>query len=121
MTPEQLVQGQLEAYNAHDLDAFLRFFSEKVAVIRPPASKPVLQGKAEFAEFYRKERFCVPTLHAAVSNRMVLGNKVIDHEHITGLGPEPFEVAVVYEIRDGLIQTLWSFGADNIQGIAGND
>ncbi|MCL2917255.1 hypothetical protein [Shewanella litorisediminis] len=46
---------------------------------------------------------------------------MIDHEHITGLGPEPFEVAVVYEIRDGLIQTLWSFGADNIQGIAGND
>lgn len=115
MTPEQLAQGQLEAYNAHDLEAFLPFFSDTVAVIRPPASEPVLRGKAAFAEFYRTERFCLPALHAEVVSRMVLGNKVIDHERITGLGDTPFEVAVVYEVRDGLIQTMWSFGADKIQ------
>ncbi len=116
MTPEQLAQGQLDAYNAHDLDAFLPYFSDTIAVIRPPETRPVLLGKADFAEFYRRERFCLPALHAEVKSRMVLGNKVVDHERISGIGDAPFEVAVVYEIRDGLIQTMWSFGADRIQG-----
>ncbi|WP_372870014.1 nuclear transport factor 2 family protein [Shewanella sp.] len=117
MTPEELAQGQLIAYNAHDLDAFLTFFNDSIAVFRPPQIEPVLHGKVEFAEFYRRERFCLPNLHAEVTNRMVLGNKVIDHEKITGLNEQVLEVAVVYEIRDGLIHTVWSFSADKLQGI----
>ena len=42
----------------------------------------------------------------------MLGNKVIDHEIIWGVGEQPFEVAVMYEVVDSLIQTIWQFPAD---------
>jgi len=61
-------------------------YTDDVEVFRPPATEPVLQGKAAFAAHYAANRFNLPALHAALVNRMVLGNKVIDHERITGLG-----------------------------------
>ena len=48
---------------------------------------------------------------AVVQQRIVLGNKVIDHERIFGVREQPIEVALVYEISDDLIQTVWFFSA----------
>jgi len=42
---------------------------------------------------------------------MVLGNKVIDHERIVGVGEDTMEAAAVYEVRNGLICTVWFFSA----------
>ncbi|MCH1929741.1 nuclear transport factor 2 family protein [Shewanella sp. A25] len=106
---QSLVQAQLEAYNNHDLAAFIPLFSDDVCIYRPPATEPVIRGKQAFSEFYRNERFNLPNLHAKIMNRMVVGNKVVDHERITGLKDEPFEVMVVFEVKDGLIQNMWSF------------
>lgn len=111
MTPEALVQAQLDAYNAHDLQAFIACYSDDILVYRPPAAGPALAGKAAFADFYATQRFSLPALHAQVLNRMVLGNKVIDHERITGLGDAPLEAAAVYEITGGLIGTVWFYYA----------
>jgi hypothetical protein len=38
---------------------------------------------------------------------MVFGNKVIDHERVTGVGPEPVEVAAIYETTPGGIAKVW--------------
>lgn len=111
MTPESLVQTQLDAYNAHDLKAFTACYSDGILVYRPPMAEPALAGKAAFADFYATQRFNLPALHAQVLDRMVLGNKVIDHERITGLGDAPLEAAAVYEFTDGLISTVWFFYA----------
>ena len=111
MTPETIVQLQLDAYNARDLERFVACYSEQIQVFRPPAAEPVLVGKAAFAEYYATQRFNRPGLHAQLVNRMVLGRRVIDHERIVGVGDEPFEVAVVYEVADGMIQTVWAFAA----------
>jgi hypothetical protein len=105
------VQRQLEAYNAHDLDAFLAQYTEDIRAYRPPAAEPILVGKVAFAAHYAKNRFNIPTLHAKVVNRMAFGNKVVDHEVVTGLGENPVEVAAVYEVRDGLIAAVWFFAA----------
>jgi hypothetical protein len=106
---EALVQEQLEAYNARDLVRFLACFSESVRVFRPPNREPSLTGKAQLEEFYSTQRFNRPELHAELLHRIVLGNKVIDHERISGVGAEPLETVVVFEIEYGLIGTLWSF------------
>lgn len=116
LSAEQLVQGQLDAYNAHDLEGFLTFFSDDVRLYRPPATTPVLSGKTEFSHFYASERFNIPTLRAEVVKRMVAGNKVIDQELIFGLGDEPRQVMAVFEIKAGLIHSMWSFAADQEQG-----
>jgi hypothetical protein len=107
-SPVEVVRGQLEKYNARDLAGFLEHFSETVQVFRPPVSEPVLSGKLALGEFYATQRFNRPDLHATVLHRIELGNKVIDHERIEGVQEEPFELVVIYEIEQGLIQTLWT-------------
>lgn len=105
------VQRQLLAYNAKDLAAFVRCYHPNVSVYRMPALAPALQGLVAFSEFYAKERFTLPALHADIVSRMVVGNKVIDHERITGLTAASYEVAVVYEVQQGLITTVWFYPA----------
>jgi hypothetical protein len=112
LSPETVVQNQLEAYNARDLQRFLANYADGIRVYRPPAHDPTIVGMAAFAEFYSTQRFTRAGLHAALVNRMVLGNRVIDHERISGVREHPFEVAVVYEVIDGLIECTWSFAVD---------
>ena len=109
LSAEAPVQRQLEAYNARDLERFLAEFTDDVRVYRPPSSAPAISGKAAFGEFYATQRFNRPGLHAKVLSRMVIGNKVIDHERIAGVRDAPFEMAVVYQVVDGRIATLWTF------------
>jgi hypothetical protein len=111
-TPEALVQEQLDAYNARDLARFIAVYSDDVRVFRPPAAEPALAGKAAFAQFYASQRFNLPGLHADVLNRMVVGNKVVDHERIVGVREQAFEAAVAYEVHDGLIRNVWMFASE---------
>lgn len=111
MTSLQLAQQQFEAYNAHDLAAFVACYSDSVQVFRPPAPQPTLVGKAAFAEFYATQRFNRPALRAELVNRMVLGTTVIDHERIHGISELPLEMAVVYLVQHGLIQTVHAYPA----------
>ena len=110
--PAAVAQRQLEAYNARDLPRFLAEYSDDVRLYRPPAAEPTLSGKAALAAHYASQRFNLPGLHAELVNRMVLGNKVIDHERISGVRAQPFEVAAVCEVVDGLICKAWFYAAD---------
>lgn len=107
--PEDPVQRQLEAYNAHDLERFVAEYTDDVQVFRPPAKEPLLSGKKAFAEHYAKNRFNIPTLHARVVNRIVSGNIVVDHEAITGLPDGRTGAVAVYEVVEGRIRTVWFF------------
>lgn len=112
MTPTETVQFQLEAYNQRDLESFLGVFSETIQVFRMPALEPSISGKVQLAEFYATQRFNRPNLRADLVNRMAFGNNVIDHERIHGVLEEAFEIAVIYEVVDDLIQTMWAYGAE---------
>ena len=107
-----LAQEQLDAYNAHDLERFVAVYADDVRAYRMPATEPFLVGKAQFARHYAENRFNNDALRAELVNRIAFGNKVIDHERIFGIGPRPVEAAAVYEIREGLIQTVWFFNVD---------
>jgi hypothetical protein len=109
MNPAEPVQRQLEAYNAKDLERFVAEYTEDVQVFRPPQTEPILSGKKAFAEHYGKNRFTLPSLHAEVVNRMVVSNKVVDHERISGLQEGIVEAIVVYEVLDERIRTVWFY------------
>ena len=109
MNVESPVQRQLEAYNAHDVERFAAEYADDIQVFRPPATAPVLSGKAAFAEHYAKNRFTIPGLHATLVNRMVAGNKVVDHERIVGSEASVVEAIAVYEVEAGLIKCVWFF------------
>jgi hypothetical protein len=109
--PAAIVQHQLDAYNAHDLSRYLEVYADDVEVFRPPQAEPSMSGKAALGEFYGKQRFNLPDLRADLVNRIVVGNKVVDHERVFGIQEQPFEVAVTYEIVQGLIRRVWFFSA----------
>ncbi len=106
-----IVQEQLEAYNARDLDRFAATYSDAIRIYRLPATDPAIVGKAQLSETYRK-RFSSPGLHADIVNRIVLGNKVIDHERVVGIRETTVEAVAVYEVVDDLIETVWFFHPD---------
>lgn len=101
------VVRQLAAYNAHDLERFAVEYADDVRVYRLPDTEPVLVGKAAFRAFYRDHRITLTGLYAEVLNRMVVGTRVVDHERVTGLGPQPSEVVAAYEVEGGLIRCVW--------------
>jgi hypothetical protein len=112
MTAIEVVQRQLEAYNARDLAAFVAEYSDTVAIFRMPSVAAVITGKAQLAAFYAHHRFNHPKLRAQVVNRMLLGRKVIDHERIWGLADTPIETVAVYQVVADLIATVWFFASD---------
>lgn len=109
--PEPFVQRQLDAYNARDLDRFLAEYTDDVVALRLPGEQIVANGKAAFGDHYAKNRFSLPGLHAELLNRMVFGNKVVDHERIVGVGNAPMEVAAVYEVTPLGIRRVWFLAA----------
>lgn len=110
--PEAVVQRQVDAYNARDLARFVAEYHDDVRIFRLPATEPAIAGKAALAEYYATERFKLANLHADILGRIAFGNKVIDHERITGVRTHPFEVAAVYEVVDGRIARAWFHGAN---------
>ena len=108
MNPEDIVQRQLEAYNARDLEAFLATYTDGVQLYRMPAKEPTTVGKEAMRAVYR-QRFASTNLHATILSRMVLGNKVIDHERVVGIRETAIEAVAVYEVDGGLIRTVWFF------------
>lgn len=109
LSPVDIVQRQLDAYNAHHLDAFCACFADDVRTWRMPDTTPALTGKAALRAFYAEQRFAIPSLRAELLARIALGDKVIDHERIHGLRPEPYDMAAVYRVADGLIAEAWFF------------
>ena len=99
----------MDAYSAHDGERFAAEYADDIQVFTPSAAAPVLSGKAEFAKHCAKNRFTIPSLHATVVNRMVAGNRVVDHERIFGLGADVEEAIAVYEVESGRIKSVWFF------------
>jgi len=112
MDPIAVVQRQLDAYNVRDLPRFLAEYSDDIRVYRLPAAPPAIVGKKAFREFYATQRFNHAGLHAELRSRMAFGNKVIDHERISGVREAPFDVAVVYEVSHDLIVCTWAVAAE---------
>jgi hypothetical protein len=105
---EAIVQRNLESYNRRDIDAFMETFTSDIELYTLGEHKPAISGRQAMRNFYEKLFEASPKLHSAVLKRIVLGNKVIDHESIAGRleATEPVEIVVVYEIRDEKIFRL---------------
>jgi hypothetical protein len=106
--PEAIVQAQLEAYNARDLNAFLATYAENAELFEHP-SKLLASGMAQLRERYAA-RFAEPNLHAVVVKRIVMGNFVIDHEKVTRMfpaGPGTLDAVAMYEVEGHRIARVW--------------
>lgn len=105
-SPADLAQRQLNAYNAHDLDAFLEPYAEDVEIYNLP-NELQSKGKAAMRERYAFLKTS-PLLHCELVNRMVVNNTVIDHERITNRADRPpFQAIAIYKIEGGKIKKVY--------------
>jgi hypothetical protein len=104
--PAVVVQRQLDAYNARDIEALLATYAPDAAQFQLGGAL-LARGHAQM-RLRMVERFTEPDLHAHLVQRMVAGNIVIDHEIVTRNFPEgrgTLVLIAIYEIKSGLIQT----------------
>jgi hypothetical protein len=105
--PEQVVDRQLDAFNRHDLEAFLAAYAPG-AVLYDHPDKVRQSGAAEIRKTYGALFGSNPMLQVTVSSRILQGPFVVDHETVTGVaGAPPSTQIVVYEVWDGKITRLW--------------
>jgi len=106
--PASVVQRQLDAYNARNLDAILATYAEDAQQFEHP-SKLLASGAAELRERFAA-RFKEPNLHARLLSRTRMGNIVIDHEEVTRTfpeGPGKLEIIAIYEVQNSRINKAW--------------
>ena len=107
MNPEEIVQKQLDFYNNHDLEGFVSTYHDEIEIYNLIDNSIMMKSKEQLMKSYR-ERFEVLKVHADIQNRIVIGNKVIDHEYVTGLEKDTIKKAVaIYEIENNLIKRVW--------------
>lgn len=104
MHPEAIIQQQVEAYNQRDIASFVACHHPQVKLYNFGEPEPFAEGRAKLHEIYSDVFDHSPNLFSDVKQRIVMGNKVIDYETITGRkGIEEMEIIAIYEVEEGLI------------------
>src|SRR5438874_4300183 len=105
-SPEAVVQRQLDAYNARDLEGLLDTYAPDARQYELPA-KLLATGAGEIRARLAP-RLQEPNLHAHLIQRAVMGNIVVDYETVSRSfpeGPGKVDLVAVYEVIDGKIQS----------------
>ena len=103
LKPIDVAQGQLEAYNAQDLDAFCTFYADDV-VVADFNGAVTGQGLAALRERYARLFAEFPQNKVDLLGRIAVGQTVVDHERVFRTpDAAPFDVAAIYTIADGRI------------------
>ena len=105
---EGIVQRQLDAYNAPDIDGFMAMWASDAQYFEHP-SQLLASGAAEI-RVRHIARFKEANLFGRLIKRMVVGNKVVDQEVVTRTFPEGtgrIDVIAIYEVKDNKIANAW--------------
>ena len=113
--PASVVQRQLDAYNARDVDALLGIYAEDAQMFEHP-SKLLASGAAALRERF-VARFQETNLRAVLLSRAVMGQTVVDLEEVFRTFPEGtgrIRLLMIYEVQDGRISRAWSIAGERI-------
>ena len=105
MTPEEVVQKQLETYNNRDIEGFMSVIDTDITVHDYSTDKITIKGYQACKNFYNTMFEASPDLHSTILTRTIFKNKVIDHERITGRNgtDELLELVLIYEVKNSKI------------------
>ena len=101
MTPEEVVQKQLETYNNRDIDGFMSVIDKDITMHNFATGDVTLKGFDACKKVYAALFEASPKLHSNILTRTAFDNKVIDHEYITGRkgSDTPIELVLIYEVN----------------------
>jgi hypothetical protein len=100
----EVVDRQVEAYNAQDLESFVACYSAEVT-IRDGHGRVLMSGldavRREYGEWFAAH----PEVHVEVVGRLVSDAWVVDHERIT-VGDGVMSALVGYHVAEGVIEAV---------------
>lgn len=109
---EAVVQAQLDAYNAKDIEAFMRCWSGDAQVFAHPDT--LLADGAAAIRARHLVRFQEPNLFGRLISRMAVGDAagttVVDREIVSRTfpeGPGRVDVIAIYRVTAGRISRAW--------------
>jgi uncharacterized protein (TIGR02246 family) len=104
-----VVDAQIEAYRARDVERFVSHYAEDASVVSFDGTA-MFADKQAIREQYGKLFADSPDLSMTIANRMTAGDFVVDEEHLSGFhfGEMPTEMTAlsVYRVTDGKIAKL---------------
>ncbi|MEB8344425.1 nuclear transport factor 2 family protein [Flavobacteriaceae bacterium KMM 6898] len=104
ISPEMVVQTQIEAFNARNIEAFIDTFS-KDAKVHGYGGLLLYEGKQmiekEFVSYFK----ATPDLKYSIKNKMVMDNKVY-HEALITANEKTVETTYFYKVVNGKITSL---------------
>jgi imidazolonepropionase-like amidohydrolase len=100
-TAEMVIQRQVNAYNARNINAFLDTYADNIQLYNFPDSL-IGSGKEKMKEMYEGFFKSSNNLHCKIVDRIKLNNTIIDHELVTFNG-KTIEGVAIYEVKDGKI------------------
>lgn len=115
-SPGEVIQSQLAAFNAGDVEAMVANVSENFIywAVDSDYSERQLQGRAAFRRSMEEYFASVPGARAEIEQMIPAGEFVAARERAYWLqnGQEVSQASLaVYEVRDGLIVTVWYYPA----------
>ena len=111
-----VLQGFLDAFNAHDVDAIMEFFADDCVLEMPRGPAPGgrrMVGKAQVREGIQSRFDGIPDVHYGDDRHFVCGDRGVSEWTIRGTRAtgEPIEVrgCDLFEFSDGKISRKDSF------------
>ena len=104
--PEAVVQANVDAYNAHDLDAYIATFTP-AATFGQLGGRTLLDSRDAMKGFYKQFFEARPTVRCEIKQRSVMGPFVVDLQEISGDDQPGLQALVLSEVREGRITKVW--------------
>jgi hypothetical protein len=105
----ELIDSEVEAYRARDLDKFFSFFAEDVTVTDFEGNV-LMHGFDGLRSNYEPLFQNSPDLTVDVVSRIESGAFVVDLEHLDGFinppYPPTFDATCIYLVKDGMISAM---------------
>lgn len=107
-TLEDIIDGQLIAYNQGDYESFVSYYDPHIVSynLETGALIPSLCGP-RFFEHYRQKFTNHPALHCQVLSRLIHNDLSVDQEVVTLTGGHKMKTLVIYQIKEGKIHKMW--------------
>ena len=103
LSPIEVVDARMRAYNDHDLESFLKVYADDAKIYTYPDNE-LTSGKAGLQSIFEslfKEGLVKVTIHSQIKK----DSYVINHETVD-YGHEKIEYVSIYEVRNGLITSV---------------
>jgi uncharacterized protein (TIGR02246 family) len=105
VTPEAVVDAQLDAYNRRDLEGFLGYYADDATLVNYP-HQVTQTGKDEMRTRYTRN-FSNKNVRAEILKRVVFDRFVVDRERVTAPPAKgALEAVAIYEVKDGKIVSV---------------